>query len=52
MKYLIKIRSVQPPLNGQFSIGANAQSDFQLISLEATKTWGYEDDKRRILRYE
>ena len=31
MDYLVKIRSVQTPLNGQFSIGANSQaaiSDF------------------------
>jgi len=26
MDYLVKIRSVQTPLNGQFSIGANTQS--------------------------
>ena len=25
MDYLVKIRSVQTPLNGQFSIGANKQ---------------------------
>jgi hypothetical protein len=25
MDYLVKIRSVQTPLNGQFSIGANTQ---------------------------
>ena len=27
MDYLVKIRSVQTPLNGQFSIGANTTSD-------------------------
>jgi len=26
MDYLVKIRSVQTPLNGQFSIGANNQA--------------------------
>jgi len=26
MDYLVKIRSVQTPLNGQFSIGANSMS--------------------------
>ena len=26
MDYLVKIRSVQTPLNGQFSIGANTNS--------------------------
>jgi len=32
MDYLVKIRSVQTPLNGQFSIGANMLSVFFLSS--------------------
>ena len=32
MDYLVKIRSVQTPLNGQFSIGANNQKKVSLPS--------------------
>ena len=52
MDYLVKIRSVQTPLNGQFSIGANtkgkASNDalVKFISLTAISfpyysNWGY-----------
>jgi len=30
MDYLVKIRSVQTPLNGQFSIGANSVNSYAL----------------------
>jgi hypothetical protein len=39
MDYLVKIRSVQIPLNGQFSIGANIDSVFYVVKdIEDTAT--------------
>jgi hypothetical protein len=35
MDYLVKIRSVQTPQNGQFSIGANMQAVVQRAILPA-----------------
>jgi hypothetical protein len=37
MDYLVKIRSVQTPLNGQFSIGANNKSAYVLSSERACR---------------
>ena len=40
MDYLVKIRSVQTPLNGQFSIGANkADSRAQRASQFLAHVW-------------
>jgi len=39
MDYLVKIRSVQTPLNGQFSIGANRRVLNELMN--AVLAWGY-----------
>ena len=38
MDYLVKIRSVQTPLNGQFSIGANRLDFHQLADYHASRT--------------
>ena len=39
MDYLVKIRSVQTPLNGQFSIGANMSPDGTQVPVNVRMTF-------------
>ena len=41
MDYLVKIRSVQTPLNGQFSIGANIHDIIGYFSSVFQPFWGH-----------
>ena len=50
MDYLVKIRSVQTPLNGQFSIGANSHSNQQQISFQ--RKWVARSSGRHNCYYE
>jgi hypothetical protein len=41
MDYLVKIRSVQTPLNGQFSIGANTRYFLAVLATNSTRFIGF-----------